>query len=233
MHKFTKLAIMTVGAMSLAACGDDSDDSSATTAVETSSEYEYQVTVSNLTNAQPFSPVAVLMHDTDQVWSIGSPASEALEDLAESGDNSGLTSSSFVDSYATGSGVLLYGQSETITVTTEGAGNYLSLVTMLVNTNDAFSGLNKVDVSQLAVNDSLKYRPGAYDAGTEANSEAAGTIPGPADNGEGYNVERDDVDIVTMHSGVISSDDGLSDSILSYQHKFDNPVMSVTITRIK
>ncbi|MFT5808172.1 MAG: hypothetical protein ACI9LG_002473 [Moritella dasanensis] len=31
----------------------------------------------------------------------------------------------------------------------------------------------------------MTYNLPAYDAGTEANSEAVGTIPGPADGGEG------------------------------------------------
>ncbi|GLS89361.1 hypothetical protein GCM10007916_04280 [Psychromonas marina] len=231
MLKYTKLAIVVFGAISLVAC-DDNNESSALTS-EADSALEYQVTVSNLTNAQPFSPLTVLLHDTGDVWNIGDSASDALESLAESGDNSTLMSSSFVLGAETNGAVLPYGQSATVTISTETESNYLSLVTMLVNTNDAFSGLNKVDISQLAVNQSLQYSPGAYDAGTEGNSEAAGTIPGPADGGEGFNASRDDLNIVTMHSGIISSDDGLVGSVLNFEHKFDNPVMAVTITRIK
>ena len=47
---------------------------------------------------------------------------------------------------------------------------------MLVNTNDAFTGLNAIDVSSLAVDEALTFTTFAYDAGTEANSEAAGTF---------------------------------------------------------
>jgi hypothetical protein len=104
---------------------------------------------------------------------------------------------------------------------------------MLGNTNDAFTGLNKVDLSELAINDSVTYKTVAYDSGTEANTETAETIPGPAGGGEAFNSVRDDINMVTMHPGIVSSDDGLSTSTLSYQHKFDNPVMSVTITRIQ
>ena len=78
---------------------------------------------------------------------------------------------------------------------------------------------------------SLTFTTFAYDAGTEANSEAAGTIPGPADSGEGFNEERDDVNYVAMHPGVVSQHDGLSSSVLSSQHKFDNPLTQVVITR--
>lgn len=231
MLKFTKLAIATFGAISLAACGDNDESAEITSAVDTTSEYE--ITVSNLTNAQPFSPLTALLHNSGEAWMVGGVASDALENIAESGDNSALMASDFVLSAASNGAVLAHGQSATFTVSSSSESKYLSLVTMLVNTNDAFSGLNKIDITQLSVNDSLQYKPGAYDAGTEANSEEAGTIPGPADNGEGYNAARDDVNFVTMHSGIISSDDGLADSVLNFEHKFDNPVMAVTITRIK
>ena len=49
-----------------------------------------------------------------------------------------------------------------------------------------------------------------WDSGTEANSETAATIPGPAGGGEGFNATRDDSDTVSFHSGVISQDDGLT-----------------------
>jgi hypothetical protein len=71
----------------------------------------------------------------------------------------------------------------------------------------------------------------AYDAGTEANTEAKGSMPGPADGGEGFNAARDDVNFVHIHPGVISQYDGLADSVLMPSHRFDNPVLAVTITR--
>lgn len=229
MLKVTKLALVASAALTLAACGDGNSTSSDSS----ESMAQYQVTVKNITNAQPFSPITVLLHDSGQFWQVGESASDAIELIAEAGDNSSLVVDSDVSSYNSSDGVLGYGQSVTVSVTQNSTANYLSLITMLVNTNDAFSGLNKIDISELAVNDSLSYSAGAYDAGTEDNSEAAGTIPGPADGGEGFNAARDDVDMVTMHPGVVSSDDGLSSSVLSYQHKFDNPVMSVTITRVQ
>ena len=101
---------------------------------------------------------------------------------------------------------------------------------MMVNTNDGFTGLSALDVSSLAVGDSLIRTTVAYDAGTEANTEAAGTIPGPADGGEGFNEARDDVNFVARHPGVVTNEDGLSSSVLSPEHKFDNPLAKVVIT---
>ena len=90
---------------------------------------------------------------------------------------------------------------------------------------------SSIDVSGLAIGDNISMMTVSYDSGTEANSEAMGSIPGPADGGEGYNSSRDDVDYVALHPGIVSMDDGLTTSVLSAEHKFDNPVMKITIRR--
>lgn len=196
--------------------------------------FQYQITVSNITNAQPLSPIAVLLHDTGEIWQLGQPASIMLENLAESGDNSQVLASDFAVSNATNGEVLLPGvQTELMISTTDTTATYLSLATMLVNTNDAFTGLSRIDIANLAVNQMLDFRVAVYDAGTEGNSELTGTIPGPADGGEGFNEARDDVDYVARHPGVVSANDGLANSILNNQHKFDNPAMSVKIVRLQ
>ena len=104
---------------------------------------------------------------------------------------------------------------------------------MLVNTNDAFSGLTGVDISTLTVNQEKSWRLNVYDSGTELNNEAVGTIPGPADGGVGFDAARNDIDLVGYHSGVVSKDDGLSSSVLTQAHRFDNPAVKLTITRTK
>lgn len=104
---------------------------------------------------------------------------------------------------------------------------------MLINTNDAFSGLDALDLSTFAVGDSCTASANVYDAVTEVNSEAMATMPGPADSGEGFNAIRIDTGYVAMHPGVVSSDDGLTHSVLTVQHKFDNPALRITVTRIE
>ncbi|MCH4292710.1 spondin domain-containing protein [Shewanella sp. 3B26] len=193
----------------------------------------FEVTVTNLTANQPMSPLALASHNDDiALWQIGESASVALEQLAEGGDSSGFDAISGVDTLVRGTGILPPGMSETLTLTlAEDKVDALSLLTMLVNTNDAFSGFNAMDIESMENGASKSLRLMAYDAGTEANSEAKGTIPGPADGGEGFNAARDDVNRVHVHPGVISQDDGLADSVLHASHKFDNPVLKVTITR--
>jgi hypothetical protein len=194
--------------------------------------YSYEVMVTNLTNAQPVSPVAVVLHDEGNVWQLGEMASNALEVLAESGDNSGLLAESFVMASASGEDVIMPGASETVSVSiTDMMPSKLSVVTMLVNTNDAFSGFNAMDIANLEVGESISLRTGSYDAGTEKNTESMASIPGPAAGGEGYNEARDDVDFVAMHPGVVSMDDGLMSSALTQAHRFDNPTLAITFTR--
>lgn len=201
----------------------------------------FDVTVTNLTNAQPLSPVAVIAHqDLFSVFAIGSPATVGLETLAEGGDNSALIAeaSAVVGIGDTASGAAAIGPagSETVSVSFEEtalASMTLSVSTMLVNTNDAITGVNAVPLANLAVGDSMTLRTIAYDAGTEANTEAAADIPGPAGGGEGFNAARDDrADRVSMHSGVVGQDDGFATSDLNGQHRFDNPVAMVRIERI-
>jgi hypothetical protein len=197
-------------------------------------EYQYQVTVTNLTNAQPLSPIALVLHETGEIWQIGQSASAVLENLAESGDNSGVMAADFAVSNATNGEVLLPGMNAQVMITTtDMMASKFSLATMLVNTNDAFTGLNAIDLSQLEVGGMMMLHTGVYDAGTEGNTEMPGTIPGPADGGEGMNAARDDVDYVAMHPGVVSADDGLATSVLTGEYKFDNPAMSVKIMRMQ
>lgn len=224
--------------LALAACSDDDDDKNDDMMPDMMPdpvvEYEYSISTVNLTHAQPMSPISVALHTSGAFWQIGEMASTELEILAESGDASGLLGLGVVNASKAADGVLMPGTKVDLTVTTTSlAEQKLSLITMMVNTNDGFTGLNSLDVSSMAVGDSMRFTTYAYDAGTEANSEQVGTIPGPADSGEGFNAARDDIDKVAMHPGVVGMDDGLSGSVLTSVHKFDNPLLAVTISRTK
>lgn len=240
MNKLTSKTLFSLAlasTLALSGCSDDDDNDvvemDTTPVVEPEPvNVSYEVTVTNLTNAQPLSPIAVVLHDTDTLWSIGESASVALETMAEGGDNSQLIALEIVNASVSGSAPLMPGVTETLTVTIEDQTDaMLSLATMLVNTNDAFTGLSSIDLSGLAVGDTWTTYTSVYDAGTEGNSEAAGSIPGPADGGTGYMMDRDDVDVVSMHPGVVSQDDGLTTSVLTQAHRFDNPATYVMIKR--
>ena len=225
--------------LTLTACLDDDDNSKA---METPPpppppapvEYRYSVTVTNLTYAQPLSPLGVVLHTDSKMWMVGETASSALEKLAEGGDNSDFIADTNALAANSGDGAVLPGSASTVVVsTTDRTATFFTAATMLVNTNDAFSGLTGVDISAMAIDDVKSWNLNVYDAGTEANSEAMGTVPGPADGGTGFDAARDDVDFVALHSGVVSQDDGLSNSVLTQAHRFDNPAIKLTITRTK
>ncbi|MFY8274698.1 spondin domain-containing protein [Pseudoalteromonas sp. SSDWG2] len=239
--KKSYMSLRAIGAIvvltTLSACHSDDEDDEIVVeppVVVAPVPYSYEVTVTNLTNAQPLSPVAVALHQEGTFWTVGESASQALEEMAEGGDNSALLESANVLAQASGSAPIGAGGSETIAVTINDVNDAkLTVATMLVNTNDAFTGVNGWDLSTLEVGASMTAYTHVYDAGTEANSEAQGSIPGPADSGEGFNAARDDVDFVAMHPGVVSIDDGLTNSVLHAEHKFDNPVTMITVTRVE
>jgi len=233
--KSSKVVIAITFLLVLSACGSDNDIETQTPPPPPSpAGYSYSITVTNLTHSQPLSPLAVALHNDSKMWMIGEAASTGLEKLAESGDSSDFISESNALASNSGDGVVMPGLASTIEIsTTDRNATFFTAATMLVNTNDAFTGLTGVDISTLAIDDIKSWNLNVYDSGTEANSETMGTIPGPANGGIGFDEARDDVDFVALHSGVVSQDDGLPNSVLTQAHRFDNPAIKLTITRTK
>jgi len=235
LNTLAKGSLLLAMAAALAACGDSDDDDNTTQA-----DRSFEVKITNMTAGQPLSPTALVVHGSGySLFSVGDMASEALEKLAEGGDNADLIAAADADSHvfstSSAAGPLGPGGSETFTLTVQGSNvssAHLSAVTMLVNTNDAITGVQGVSLANLSNGESISLNTLSYDTGTEANSESAATIPGPAGGGEGFNAARDDIaDMITMHSGVVSADDGLTGSALTELHRWDNPVTRITITR--
>lgn len=238
-RKAGTLAIAILSASLLSACGGSSSNNNSDANKTDTDTVSYDITVTNLTSNQPLSPLAAQLHSSEySAWKIGAAASENLEILAEEGDNSALLNaqSAYVYSAVSGVGAIGPGIGGMLSIKAEvnaemSSDIKLTLISMLVNTNDAFIGKTGIDLSNLAVGQAVKYTLPVYDSGTEANSELAGTIPGPADGGEGYNMARDDVDYVARHPGVVGIDQGYSESVLNSTHGFDSPAAVLTITR--
>ncbi len=229
---FSSVAVI-AAAVVLGGCGGSS------TASESSKTY--QITVTNNMSNQPLSPVAIVVHKSGyHLWQVGQPASVGLEKLAEGGGTSTLIDEAVADTmviaHEVGSTHIGPGGNEVITLSYDSQESDLkiSLATMLVNTNDAFAGLKVNGIDELAVNEVMKLTSAVYDAGTEKNTESAGTIPGPADGGQGFDPSREgDSNFVAMHQGVVSKDDGLASSVLNESHRFDNPALGIVIKRTK
>lgn len=197
----------------------------------------YELSVTNLSNSQPLSPLAVVLHSQSYSgWTIGEQAGDGLEQLAEGGDNSQFlsdaTGASAIATFS-GDGVVAPGETGRVDLSVNSSTDLkLTVATMLVNTNDAFAGRGGIDLNELALGEEMTMNLPVYDAGTEGNNELTGTIPGPADGGEGFNATRDDVNVVSRHSGIVSNIDGYADSVLDESHRFDAPVAQLMVRRV-
>lgn len=150
---------------------------------ETSAGPTVTVTITNLTANQIFSPPIVVAHrEGTGLFDPGTAATPELAQLAENGDNLPLTSLLMsdpltVDLVAAKSGILP-GQSASFTLTVGGRPAQLSAAGMLVSSNDAFFGLDSIEVPKMKKGAVTVYAP-AFDAGSEANSENCAFVPGP------------------------------------------------------
>jgi hypothetical protein len=217
-------------------------------AVVRASAAEFSVTVKNLTNATWFTQLLITAHDrrTD-LFETGQPASEALQAMAEGGDISGLVAllgGEDADTVADPNDGLLPpgGMVGDVWLDTDRTRNkYLSIVAMLLPTNDGFVGLDSLRIPKIP--GIYTYYLNGYDAGTEANDEriTGGGAPGvagiPADPGGNAGtggtgaVAFDANTNVHIHPSVVGDTDplgGLSD-LDSAIHRWQNPVAEVII----
>jgi Spondin_N len=214
---------------------------------------EYEVTVTNLTRGQRFTPILVATHKQGvRLFELGSPASPQLRTLAEEGDTGPLAallaSMPEIKDVVTStpppppSNLIDSGESITLRVETSGTFDHLSVAAMLIPTNDGFFALNGVEGPR-GSNELTLFSP-AYDAGTEANDESCASIPGPGfiecvtpsnpagdgggamiGGGEGY---------VHIHAGIHGAGGGLPTSNLNPSMRdWRNPVAKITIRRTR
>lgn len=204
------------------------------------------VKITNLTQGIAFTPLLVAGHNSDTtLFRAGEAATANLQAMAEGGDISGLsadvTGAGGVVQENPAGGLLTAGQS-TMTDIDTGTNTQLSVVAMMLPTNDGFVALNNLTIPVTA--GTYTYNLNAYDAGTEANDEIRGSgapgvagfpVPGPLDAAVGNNgtgVSATAENFVHIHRGVLGDTDadaGVSD-IDSTVHRWLNPVARVTVT---
>lgn len=228
---YLTVACLSAGLLTLSACKHEEDD-------DMMMQATYEITVHNLTNGQPFTPLGVVIHEGGYMpWELGETVSTGLETLAESGDPSGFLAEADADAAVAMSanstnGPFGPGSSETVTITVDhSASLQLSVASMLANTNDAFTGVRNWEIGGLTMGDSTSTMTYVFDAGTESNTETMGTMPGPAAGGEGFNASREALNKLTIHSGVVTADDGLMTSALDESHRWLNQAAKVVVTR--
>lgn len=206
--------------MSSAIGGDDDDDGG-----------EFEVVVTNLTRGQRFTPILVASHRKDvRLFELGQAASPELATVAEEGDTGPLRARLEADprvlDVAVGPGLLLPGESRKVTVDTRGLFDHLSVVAMLIPTNDGFLAANGIKGGRSVV----IFSP-AYDSGSEINDELCESIPGPGftecgGDGEGGEVIGGEEGYVHINAGI----HGIGD-FDAPMRDWRNPVARITITR--
>jgi len=163
------------------------------------------------------------------VFVAGHAASPELEAVAEGGDTAPLAAllegSGNTWDVASGDGLLMPGESVTLNLEAKNKFRYVSLVSMLIPTNDAFIGLSGIKLPAERRKPVTVFVP-AYDAGTEINDEFCDSIPGPVCGGEGMSVE-DGEGFVSVHRGI----HGVAD-LPAETYDWRNPVASISIRKM-
>ena len=140
----------------------------------------FRVTITNLTPGQSFTPFVIATHTSAvRIFEPGTMATPQLRDLAEDGATGPLVAllsgNPSVRHVVTGTGLLAPGTTASYVLT--GGVARLSLVSMLIPTNDAFVGVQSVALPHGTP--PVVFEAFAYDAGTERNDELCASIPGP------------------------------------------------------
>ena len=194
----------------------------------------YEVTITNITKGQVFSPPVLVTHNRRiALFEVGAPALDELAIVAEDGAGQPLVDlisglPEVAEAQST-SAPIPPGGSATYEITSERGFNVLSVVSMLVNTNDAFFAINSERLPRsryyAATYDAL-----GYDAGSEGNNEDCAFVPGPAcpaDSGNARSTE-DAEGYVHVHNGI----HGIAD-LGPAAYDWRNPVARIQVRRVR
>lgn len=210
----------------------------------------YEITLTNLTPTQWFTPPVVAIHTTQaDVYSRGAAASFGVKEIAENGNVSplveALTGAPGVTSVGVGVSLsgpppLGPGSTTKLTLAGQGARDRLSLVAMLICTNDGFAGIDTINIPNKVGQSRTAYARD-FDAGTEINTEDLADIVPPC---QGLNGVADDngapgtgaSNPSLAENGVIRAHKGVREvADLTWEsHGWDThaPVLKLTVTRV-
>ena len=199
----------------------------------------YEVSITNITKGQAFTPQFVATHDDSvSLFTFGQPAGEALEMLAEAGNTEPLTELIMtipdkVGYVTTNPGLLEAGKTVTFEIEAQHNHHQLTFAAMLLPSNDTFVALQGMSLPKQG---SVSYFALAYDAGTEANDQKCIHIPGPRCGGEAHSMVSDmDEGFVYISNGFhdLGSMDAEGNEILGTKlYDWRSSVAQVTIKRI-
>lgn len=212
----------------------------------------YEVTITTSASGQPLSPPLVALHrGSVDVFGVGRAASTGVQQIAENGAAATLASSLSaqrgVADVAVGSAPLVPAGvpgdaafDQSVTVRLEGPPNarFLSAVSMLICTNDGFTGVDRLRLP-VRVGQSVNAQAFGYDAGTERNTEDFADIVPPCQGligvssgeaGSGTtNAALAEGGVVTHHTGIA----GRADLVPSvHGWNLDAPIAMITVERV-
>ena len=222
MFRILHLRVVAAAALALAAAS-----------AQATQNWTYEVTVTNITYQQRFTPLLLATHEpTIAFFDLGKPASAGLRTLAEEGNvaplKAALDAAPQITQTVAGNSLLDPGQTITFRIQGNPRTDRLSIAAMLIPTNDAFLALNSV---ALPVHGTAAMNAIAYDSGTEINDELCSSIPGPqfvecGGPGGGAQVGAGE-GFVHVHRGV----HGVGD-LKASARDWRNPVARITIRRV-
>ena len=217
---------------------DGGDDEEVPETPETTS---LTVTMTNTSENQPMTPPVVVLHnapDADngvRLFEAGQPAIEPVIEIAENGNNAplvellGTLEGGPVSEFAVGfvdpsaPGPLLPGNTASVTLDLASEDQVLSIVSMVVCTNDGFSG---IDSQPLSADESTTVTLPIYDAGSETNVLSLNYwVPPCSPDGASDNITDDENGSVTLHPGQFGSENRIFD------FEAGSELLEVTITR--
>ena len=224
------LSLVLVSAVS----ADDEDDGPRT----------YEVTIVNLTSGQPFTPPLIATHKKGfNLFERRGYASEYIQEIAENGNLAPMIEhltdneyvSDFVVAVAGDPPPLMPRDMVTIEITADSEDDRISFVSMLICTNDGFTGIPSVRLPK-NVGKSRVNLVTSYDAGTEINTEdfndlvpPCGPLTGVDSDGAGTGASNPDLaegKRISRHRGIVGDND--LDSAI---HDWSEPTGIIVVTR--
>lgn len=199
----------------------------------------YEVTITNGTGGQPFTPPLASTHaKNSDVFDVGQTSSFELKEIAENGNLAPMfaerTGNSKVFDVFQAAGPIGPGADVTFMITADGGAEYFSYVSMLVCSNDGFTGVDAVKLPK-KVGDTYSTETDAYETGTEANTENLADIVPPC---SGFATGTGTSNANLVQEGVIQHHPGITGTgsigVLNLDpgiHGWSGAVGSITITR--
>jgi len=213
-------------------------------------ERTYEVTIANLSSGQALTPPVIAAHQGQHdLFKVGKPASLPVIEIAENGKLGPMLAAVGLPgnpAAAAGGAPLvpqrspldsMFDQSVTLTVTAPANARFLSWVSMLICTNDGFTGLDSLPLPS-DVGASSSALTNGYDAGSELNTQDFADIVPPCQalisggTGEtGTDVSNPGLaegGVIHHHAGIVAR---LGD-LVPGNHGWTDPVALVVVTRV-